>query len=187
MDGDPATLLAAAARGDQGAWNALVEEFTGLLWSIARGYRLGPEDAGDAVQLTWLRLVENLERIDDPRRLPGWLSTTMRRECLQVLRRKGRERPSVVAETMLDLADAGPPVDAALIEDERDRALWKALGAISERCRTLLRVLMASPPPAYVDVAAALGMAVGSIGPTRQRCMTELRRRVEADDLLHAP
>src|SRR5438093_11326126 len=86
-------LLVAAAGGDQAAWDAIVSNYGSLLWSIARSYRLSAADAGDVVQLTWLRLVENIDRIADPDRLPGWLATTIRRECLQLIRRAGREQP----------------------------------------------------------------------------------------------
>ncbi|GAA4411220.1 RNA polymerase sigma factor [Actinokineospora soli] len=180
---DVRRMLASAAEGDQAAWNSLVERYSGLLWSIARGYGLGTADASDAVQMTWLKLVENLESIADPARLPGWLATTARRECLQVIRRSGRTR------RLVDLAAAEsppepPPVDDDLLRSERDRALWRALGKLSERCRTLLRVLMASPPPSYAEVAAALGMRIGSIGPTRQRCLGHLRAVVLADEVL---
>lgn len=183
MAADSAALLAAARSGDQAAWDALVAQFNGLVWSIARGYRLEQADAYDAVQMTWLRLVENLDRIQEPERLAGWLATTARRECLQLLRKSGRERPAG-DDSFFEAPDTAAPVDAALLLDERDGELWRALTKIGERCQRLLRVLMASPPPSYQDVSAALDMAVGSIGPARQRCLERLRRRVLADDSL---
>jgi RNA polymerase sigma factor (sigma-70 family) len=183
MTVDNAALLDAARGGDQGAWDALVAEYTNLVWSIARGYRLETADAHDAVQMTWLRLVENLNRVKDPDRLAGWLATTARRECLQLLRKSGRERPAS-DHVLLDVADRAEPVDAALLLNERDGALWRAFRLIGERCQRLLRVLMASPPPSYQEVAAALDMAIGTIGPTRQRCLEQLRRLIMADDSL---
>jgi|1185.fasta_scaffold73340_2 RNA polymerase sigma factor (sigma-70 family) len=183
MAADNAALLDAARLGDQAAWNALVADFNSLVWSIARGYRLESADAHDAVQMTWLRLVENLDRIKDPERLAGWLATTARRECLQLLRKSGRERPAS-DDMLVNIPDPAAPVDAALLLDERDGALWRAFRLIAERCQQLLRVLMASPPPSYQDVSAALDMAVGTIGPTRQRCLEQLRRRIMADDSL---
>jgi RNA polymerase sigma factor (sigma-70 family) len=184
LDNETATLLEGARRGDQAAWDALVARFNGLVWSIARGYRLDAADAHDVVQMTWLRLVENLNRISDPERLAGWLATTARRECLQLLRKARRDRPATREDELTDLADAGAPVDAAMLLDERDRALWRALASIGERCQRLLRVLMASPPPAYKEVAAALDMSIGTIGPSRQRCLDKLRQVVGADALL---
>jgi RNA polymerase sigma factor (sigma-70 family) len=187
MGEDPSALLAAAAAGDSDAWNALVDQYTGLLWSIARGYRMSTADSADAVQTTWLRLVEHLDRIDDPARLAGWLATTVRRECLRLLRRGKREQPAFDEEGLPDVIDDAPALDAALLDDERDAALWRALEQMPDRCRLLIRVLMASPPPSYAEVAAALDMPIGSIGPTRQRCLDRLRRIAEADGALVDP
>src|SRR5213593_490223 len=97
-----AALLAQAGAGDERAWDALVEQHTRLLWSVARSYRLDQADAADVVQTTWLRLLEHLDRIEDPSRLVGWLVTTARRECLRVLRRSGRERPVADEDTTLE-------------------------------------------------------------------------------------
>lgn len=179
-----ADLLAASARGEQAAWDELVRRFNGLLWSVARGFRLQVGETDDAVQNAWLRLVENLDRISDPDHLGSWLATTTRRECLQVLRRRSRiGYPTESLET-LQVADPAPDLDAALLADERDAALWAAVHDLPGRCWALLRTLMASPPPSYAEVAAALDMAIGSIGPTRQRCLDHLRRRVDGDPLL---
>src|SRR6185312_12044390 len=110
MSGSPhdviAQLVAAAIAGDQRAWNRLVERFSSLLWSICRSYGLGPADAADAFQLTWLRLLEHMESIEDPARLAGWLGTTCRRECMGILRRGRRVLPSA-DDALFDRA-AGP-------------------------------------------------------------------------------
>jgi len=172
-----ATLLAQAAQGDQRAWNALVDEHSRLLWSVARSFRLNAADANDVVQTTWLRLLEHLDRIEDPSRLVGWLVTTARREAMRVLRRSGRERP-VVEDTVLDRPDDAPPVDSALLRDERNSALWDAFSRLSEKCRQLLRVAV-THPQAYDEISEALGMPIGSIGPTRRRCLTQLRALLE--------
>ncbi|MGI5214784.1 RNA polymerase sigma factor [Plantactinospora sp. CA-290183] len=184
LDVDLTALLAAARDGDQAAWDALVTRYTPLLWSIARGYRLDTADAADAVQLTWLRLVEWLGRIDDPERLPSWLSTTVRRECLHLLRR--REQPTGVDDLLADLPADTPPIDSGLLLTERDAALWRALEALPAACQRLLRALTVSPPPSYAAVAAALGMPVGSIGPARQRCLGRLRQVLRGEGLLDA-
>jgi RNA polymerase sigma factor (sigma-70 family) len=176
---DVRTMLASAAAGDQAAWDVLVDRYSSLLWSIARSFRLGSADAADAVQLTWLKLVENLDRIQDPDRLAGWLATTVRRECLQLIRRNARTRPLPDAE-LPEVADTAPPVDDRLLRRERDAELWHTFAQLSERCQRLLRVLTAVPAPAYTEVAAALDMPIGSIGPTRQRCLSRLRELVDA-------
>jgi RNA polymerase sigma factor (sigma-70 family) len=183
-DEDVAGLLAAARRDDQDAWDMLVARFNRLLWAIARSFRLDEAAAADSVQVTWLRLVENLDRIDEPERLGSWLATTMRRECLWQLRRARRERPSVAVEWLDGVPDDARPLDAHLLDDERDAALWRAFATITDRCQQLLRVLIASPPPTYAEVSAALNMPIGSIGPIRQRCLEQLRRAAYADGVL---
>ncbi|MGW4211090.1 RNA polymerase sigma factor [Lentzea sp. NPDC004789] len=179
---DIPALVAAAARGDQSAWDALVRQFTGLLWSIARAYRLNDADAADVVQCTWIKLVEHLDRITEPERLAGWLSTTARHECLQLLRRNGRLPEP--AEEIADSPDPAPAVDHELLVRERNAALWRVFEELPDRCRSLLRVLMASPPPAYAEVALALDMPVGSIGPIRQRCLGRLKALVAGVEVL---
>jgi RNA polymerase sigma factor (sigma-70 family) len=174
---DVGQLVRAAAGGDQAAWNRLVERFNGLVWSVARAHRLAGADASDVVQTTWLRLVENLDRLQDPERVGAWLATTARRECLRTLRLSARHVPT---ETEL-LPDPGTdaPLDASLLANERDRALWTAFGGLSERCQMLLRILVADPPPSYEEVGEVLDMPIGSIGPTRQRCLERLRGLAE--------
>ena len=180
-----ASLLARAAQGDQRAWDELVAEHSRLLWAVARSFRLDAADANDVVQTTWLRLVEHLDRIEDPRRLVGWLVTTARREAMRVLRRSGRERPAG-EESTLDRADDSPAVDAALLMDERDRALWQAYERLGEKCQQLLRIAV-THPAAYEEISAALGMPVGSIGPTRRRCLTQLKNLLEGTVLADGP
>ena len=179
---DTTTLLESAADGDQAAWDALVDRYSSLLWSVARAHRLGDADAADVVQTTWLKLVENLRRIQDPDRLPGWLATTVRHECLRQIRRAARERPTADDESWRGSPADEPGVDAALLLEERNAGLWRALAKLSEQCQRLLRVLMADPAPSYAEVSAALDIPVGSIGPTRQRCLGRLRELVRTED-----
>ncbi|WP_370941818.1 sigma-70 family RNA polymerase sigma factor [Amycolatopsis sp. cg5] len=179
---DIGSMLTAAAADDQAAWNALVARFESLVWSIARGYRLSGADADDAVQMTWLRLVENIDRIAEPDRLAAWLATTAKRECLQLIRKTSRA--PLTTDLPPDHQDPAPLPDHALLRQEHDAALWAAVAELGERCRQLLRVLMAVPPPAYAEVAAALDMRIGSIGPTRRRCLEQLRTIAEDDALL---
>jgi RNA polymerase sigma factor (sigma-70 family) len=176
---DLATLLRAASEGDQEAWNAITDRFTSLLWSVARSFRLGTDDAEDVVQNTWLRLLENLTRIDNPEALAGWLATTARREALGILRRRGRTVLTRDEDLGVDLADpTSTELDSALLEDERDVELWASFAKLPERCQQLLRVLMACDRPVYAEVSVAFDMPVGSIGPTRMRCLERLRKLV---------
>lgn len=177
---EPAELVIAAGNGDETAWNELVERFTGLVWSVARGHRLSSADAGEVVQTTWLRLVENLDRLQQPERVGAWLCTTARRESLRTLRHNGRQRPTAEVEPSPDRAGRAPGPEAQALHADRDRALWAALDRLPDRCRRLLRVLMADLAPSYEEVSAAMGMPIGSIGPTRARCLGNLRTDVEA-------
>jgi len=172
-DSSNGELVAAAAAGDQKAWDALVDRFNSLLWNIARQYRLSPADAADVVQTTWLKLVENLDRIADPERLPGWLSTTARRECLRVSRRTDLPRPG---DDFAIIPDDGPAPGERLLREEQDAALWAALARLGQACQRLIRLLISDPPPSYAQVAVIMEMKVGSIGPTRQRCLNQLRK-----------
>src|SRR4029453_9232756 len=92
MQSDLGPLIAAAVAGDQDAWNRIVDRFAGLVWAIARSFRLSAADAADVSQVTWLRVVEHLDALRDPQALAGWIATTARREALQLLRRQ-REIP----------------------------------------------------------------------------------------------
>lgn len=174
-------LVHAAARGDARAWGQLVDRFDGLLWSICRGYRLADEDAADAVQLTWLRLLEHLSRIRDPERLAGWLATTCRREC-QALLRKSRFSVSAEPEQLDRLSGGGSPADEPLLTAEERAALWQAFQSLTDWCQRLLRELVIDAedgPPSYPLIAARLQRPVGSLGPTRARCLQQLRKLLD--------
>ncbi len=172
-------LTRAAARGDQEAWNAIVDRFQGLVWATARAYRLPQADAADVAQTTWLRLVESLDRIREPERLGAWLATTARNECLRHIRLRGRELPTDDADVFE--AEGDDPPDLALLTEERERALWRAFARIGQRCQALLRLLVSQDEPSYEEVGAALGMPIGAIGPTRMRCLEKLRVLVAVD------
>lgn len=173
--------VAAAAGGSNSAWGRLVDHYNGLLWSIARSFRLSPPDAADVIQTTWLRLVEHLGRIEQPDRVGAWLATTARNECLAALRRNTRATPAG-SDFLDDVADRAPGPDHGLLTLERDTALWSALESLSELCRSLLRILASDPPPSYAEIGAALSMPVGSIGPSRARCLERLRRKIATDE-----
>lgn len=190
---EPRRMVAAAAGGDEAAWRALVERYSGLVWSVIRAFRLDGPDAADAFQTTWLRLAEHIARIHDPDRVGAWLATVARRECLQNIKASARS-VATGDVTTFDIVTLGrgpvaeeDPTSGAILAAEQEQqdaarsaALWDAFGALSGRCRELLRVLMASPQPSYVEAAAALDMPVGSIGPTRARCLQRLRAGLAA-------
>ena len=177
---DLTELVRAASNGDQRAWEGLIGRFGGLVWSVARAHGLSRADAADVSQTAWLRLVEHLHRLRDPERVGTWLAATARHEALRTLRRARRQLP-VGDDAALDaeLERSGPPVEgpeAWTLAAERRDLLWRAFAALPARCQTLLRVLMADPPPSYQQVAAAMDMPIGSIGPTRGRCLDRLRQ-----------
>jgi len=177
-----ARLVTAAAAGDEGAWNALVQEFNGLLWGVARAHRLSDADAADVVQATWLRLLEHLGHLRDSSRVGAWLATTARRESLRVLRESGRVVQFGDDEPEPE-SDAISP-DDALLERERDRALWQAFTRLRGRDQALLRLLVADAEPSYEEIAAALDMPIGGIGPTRQRALQRLRDELDTQGSL---
>jgi RNA polymerase sigma factor (sigma-70 family) len=172
---DVAAIVGSAAVGDRLAWAQLVEEFQGLLWAVARAHRLGYADAADVIQTTWMRLVENLDSLLHPHLVGGWLATTARRECLRVLRKSSREVP---CEELREPDAETPKIDGDLLRVERDAAVWEAFGRLRESDQALLRMLVADPSPSYEEVSAALGMPIGSIGPTRARALERLQREL---------
>ncbi len=178
-DGDLTVLVKSAGAGDQDAWDELVGRYTNLLWSVARGYRLEQGEAADVVQVAWLRLVEHLPRVRDPERIGGWLVTTVRRECLQVINARRRRGLPVDDKVLAAIPDHGAPIDSELLAREELADMWRAFESVPPRCQRLLRMLMADPAPSYQDVAVALDMPVGSIGPTRARCLGHLRTLLE--------
>jgi RNA polymerase sigma factor (sigma-70 family) len=164
-----------AAAGEKDAWDAIVESFSGLVWTVANGHRLGPTDTAEVMQTTWLRLLENLERIREPERLGGWLATTARRESLRMLRLRGRELPTDDEDAIGRETGSAPSPEQVVLDGDRDRRLWSAFARLNDRCKQLLHLVIVVQPP-YSEVAAAMDMPIGSIGPTRQRCLERLRR-----------
>ena len=177
MRDDPAVveLVERARAGDAAAWNAIVARYAGLIWGVCRHYDLVGADADDVASAVWLSLVRYLETIRDPGALPGWLASTTRRECFGLLRR--RRRQTELDQLMFDddHDHAPPDLDAGLLVEERRNALRLAFADLRERCRELLTLLFADPPPSYAEVSAALDMRIGAIGPTRKRCLEQLR------------
>jgi RNA polymerase sigma factor (sigma-70 family) len=170
-------LVAAAAAGEPQAWSQLIDRYAVLIRSVCRCHRLADADADDVAQLTWLRAVEHIGRLRDPDRFGAWLGTTARHECLRVLRGGKRVVPTADEVQNPLFADHTDPDDVALTE-ERRAAVRQALGTLPPRQRTLLRLLHSEAAPSYEAIGSALGMPVGSIGPTRGRALERLREEV---------
>jgi len=178
-------LVRLAASGERAAWESLVERYEGLVWSVARSHRLDSASAADVVQTTWLKLLEHVDDLRNPDALSGWLMTTARNECLRVLRHQSRTIPT--EDDRIPQQSVPSELDAQLLESERDAALWRAFATLSARCQTLLRMLAGDPAPSYEEVGAALGMPIGSIGPTRGRCLATLRRAIAGTRITSPP
>lgn len=177
--GDDGALLLAARRGEADAWDALVERFAGRVWAVIRAHGMRRADADDVFQVTWFQLVTHLDTIREPDRVGAWLATTARHECLRLLRAAGRLVPTAGENQELEPAAwTGPPVEAGVLAAERDVTLWEGLAQLSAKCQQLIRVLMADPEPSYEEVSVALAMPIGSIGPTRRRCLDGLRHKL---------
>jgi len=180
-------LVTRARNGDQQAWDALVERYAPLIWSICRRYRLEAADAADAAQTVWLKLVDHLDSLRDPAALPGWLATTTRRECASIARaarRSGDAGRALAAGAIPDDHAQAPGED--LLAAERHAALREAFRQLPPDCQQLLALLLHDPPLPYAEISARLGIPVGSIGPGRRRCLDNLRRHPAITALINA-
>jgi RNA polymerase sigma factor (sigma-70 family) len=175
-----AEVVSAAAAGDQVAWRELVSRYARTVWFVTRSFRLSDSDAEDVSQTTWLLLAVHLKTIKEPAAVGGWLATTTRRECIRLLRRRGREVPVDPLEPAED-RDAGIEHGEDAVLRAEQRALVRvAFAQLPDACRRLLGMLMRDPPPPYEVISVELGIPRGSIGPTRRRCLERLRKVIEA-------
>ena len=179
-DLDVAMLVKRAAAGDTRAWERLVEKYGRLIWSITREFKLVESDAADVFQTTWMRLIEHINRIEYPDRIGSWLAATARNECLRCLASHKR----LVLAHEDDVLD-GPvehvaEIDEGLLAEERAEVVRAAMAHLPRRWRRLIELLMADPPASYAEISDELGLPVGSIGPTRGRCLARLRVLLEA-------
>ncbi|HYX58490.1 MAG TPA: sigma-70 family RNA polymerase sigma factor [Streptosporangiaceae bacterium] len=176
MRDDPfvADLVTRARKGDQQAWDVLVERYSPLIWSICRHYRLSRADAEDVGQRTWLQLVNHLGAIREPAALPGWLTTTTRRECNQIVHAaRGRQAGQLLDENIPDKQIR--TAEQELLAAERHAALREAFTCLSPSRQQLMAMLIEDPPVPYSEISAKLGIPVSSIGPTRRRCLDQIR------------
>jgi RNA polymerase sigma factor (sigma-70 family) len=177
---DVAELVRRAADGDRQAWECLVEQFARLIWSITADFKLVESDAADVAQTTWLRLLEHIDRIEYPDRVGSWLAATARNECLRSLAARKRV---VLSDDDTELTSAvphGPEVDERLLANERAQTVQDAMSRLPRRWQRLLEMLMADPPASYADISDELKLPIGSIGPTRGRCLAQLRVLLQA-------
>ena len=172
--GQAASAFERWTAGDAVALDELVRVMTPVLWHVVRAYRLTTELAEDVVQTTWLSLVRSRASIQEPAAVGGWLTTTARREAWKVAKATGRGIPVEDDELSRRLPDEDS-AEAEVVRRDGDERLWDAVERLSERCQALLRIVAFEHRPDYTTIAANLGMPVGSIGPTRGRCLQKLR------------
>jgi len=177
---DVAELVRRAADGDMAAWDRLVEQFARLIWSITVEFKLGESDAADVAQTTWLRLLEHIDRIQYPDRVGSWLAATARNECLRSLAARKRVVLGHEDDELQGVGGHTPDVDERLLADENVQVVRDAMSRLPSRWQRLLEMLMADPPVPYTEISDQLGLPIGSIGPTRGRCLARLRVLLQA-------
>jgi len=174
--------------GQPAGMSTLVEEVTPLLWAVARQQGLHHQAAEDVVQNTWLKLVEHSGEITDPQSVLKWLITTTRRDSWTASSRGRREQPATYADVRAQESDdTTPSPETGVLADVDDRLVWHHFASLPERCKSLLRVIAFAERPDYAAVAQSLGMPVGSIGPTRGRCLAKLRQALTTDPRWEMP
>lgn len=179
------SLLLRIREGDAAAWDEIFRRYGKLVTSTVRSFRLQEADALDAVQMTWLRLAENVHRVQFPDRLGGWLATTARRECLHILR-QGKPIPGLIDVTPDTVADPSVGPEQHAIESDTANTLRQLVAELSPRRRTLVRMLFTDHPRSYAEVAQTAGIPTGGIGPTRARALRQLRDKLHEIELYEA-
>lgn len=160
--------------GEPGAMDELVSAMTPVLWHVVRAYGHDRQSAEDVIQATWLTFVRSHQTIKDPQAVASWLITSARRGAAAHARTARRALP-VEDETLhAALPDTESAEALAVLDDEKSR-LWRAVATVDERCRKLLRVVAFMDRPDYQSLSQDLDMPVGSIGPTRARCLAKVR------------
>jgi RNA polymerase sigma factor (sigma-70 family) len=177
---DVPRLVKLAGAGEPRAWERLIDKYGRLVWSITREFKLVESDAADVFQTTWMRLIEHVDRIEHPDRVGSWLAATARNECLRCLAANKR---LVLAheDVVLDgPAEHDAEIDEGLLAEERAEVVRAAMAHLPRRWQRLMELLMSDPPASYAEISDELGLPVGSIGPTRGRCLARLRVLLEA-------
>ncbi len=182
MEQSDEALVQACRAGNQAAWELLIERYQRLVFSIARHTGLDQEQSADVFQRVFTTLVERVDRIEQPASIRSWLITTTRHEAWRLGRQERARRHGAEQESPLEVsqADEAQMPDILILRLEEQLMVYNAVQALNDRCRELLVMLFYQPePPAYADIAAALQMSEGSIGPTRARCLKKLRQLLE--------
>ena len=172
-------LVQGCVKGREEDWNALVDKYKNLIFSIPIRYGLSREEAADIFQTVCLKLIQELPRLRDPKALPKWLMQVAHHQCY---RRKHQQQRTVSRDTDSSLPEPITPAiaDSLVQQTQEDQILREAMGTLTPQCRRLVELLFfETPPRPYAEVAAELGLALGSIGFTRQKCIERLRRHLD--------
>jgi RNA polymerase sigma factor (sigma-70 family) len=167
--------------GDQDRMAELVKILTPILWHTARAARLDAATAEDVLQMVWLTLIRKADTITEPRAVLQWMVVTAKREAWRVARAQARVRPDDLEASGAGRGAATESVEDLVVRATSDHRLWQHVEGLPERCRALLRVIAFADRPDYEELALALGMPQGSIGPTRGRCLAKLRLALAQD------
>jgi len=180
-------LVAGCLRGEQGAWDGLIDRYAALIYSIPLKYGFTEADAADVFQSVCLILLEKLESVRTPGGLAAWLITTTTRECLAVIRKQRREQSRAGGDTSLEasvrLIDPQRLPDEEVLSLERQHLVRTAISQLPDNCRRLVEAFfsdVADQQTSYQQLADSLGVPVNSLGPTRARCLERLRRLLSA-------
>lgn len=175
-----ADLFVRWREGESRAMDDLVRLMTPVLWHVVRAYGLDRALAEDVVQTTWLTLVRRHESILEPRAVSGWLTMCARREAWRV-GKAHRRADATEAESLEPHLPVHESAEQTAAQEDESSRLWKTVAQLDDRCQRLLRVVAFDDRPDYARIAKDLAMPVGSIGPTRQRCLGKLRALLEGD------
>jgi RNA polymerase sigma factor (sigma-70 family) len=192
-----AELIGAARKGDETAWEEIVERYQSLINAISRRHRLAPSDAHDVSQHVWMQLVDHVDKLRDPRALPGWIAATATHRCYEISRAHKRsvtvDPLAIGSFDLVDTAakrtngDGRSDIDDDLLRAEQRSAVKQGLAELTETQRQLLLLLVADPPVPYSEIGRRLNLPTGSIGPTRGRLLEKLRRTTAVRRLVEDP
>jgi RNA polymerase sigma factor (sigma-70 family) len=176
---DDKRLVRACLAGDEEAWSALIDKYKALIYSIPVKYGLSRQEASDVFQATCTELLLRLPQLREPRALPKWLMQVAHHECYR-WKRQNQRMVSRDAETGVPEPATPAIADGLVQQTQEEQMLREALARLTPQCRRLVELLFfETPSRAYTEVAAELGLAVGSIGFTRQKCLERLRGQLE--------
>lgn len=194
IEASPAALVQRCLQGDANAWRQLVDRYARLVHSVPARYGLTTAEIEDIGQEVFLALAQNLHTIDDPDRLPAWLVTTARRLCWRMVQRRRREQPLEDDPEHGDEFPARPELVSPLPTPEEALEGWSqqailqaAVARLGERCRKLIEMIfLDTREPSYEEIATILKIPKGSIGPTRNRCLIQLRLQLGEENSLRS-